>query len=117
MSPSKQFYIISCIAAFLGVLGSYLCNAYYHFDIVRYLWLAVTFWVFGAVIPSIALGLIFRTYRQLHLAPLVLIITSSVLYFGIGQRFAILAVGVGITFIIALLIPHAWAVITVRRGK
>ena len=117
MIQSKQSYLISCVASLIGLIVSYLCNTYYHLDSARYLWLACIFWLLGAVLPSIILGIIFKTYRKLTLAPLVVIVAISVLYFGNGQNFAVLAVGVGITFSIAVLIPHIWASISIRRGK
>ena len=117
MSPIKDLYILSGIAIFFGVLVSYLCNTYYYIDHVRYLWLACLFWVFAAVFPSICLGLVFKTYKQVHLAPLVVLIAISVLYFGNGQRFAIFSVGIGITFSIALLIPYMWGALIVWRRK
>lgn len=117
VSPKKDLYIFSGIAFTLGALASYLCNTYYSIDPVRYLWLACIFWVFAVTLPSICLGLAFKTYRQLYLVPLVLLVAISVLYFGNGQRFAIFSVGIGITFSIALLIPHLWGALTVWRRK
>ena len=117
MNPKKDLYIFSGIAVAFGVLVSYLCNTYYYIDPVRYLWLACIFWVFAALFPSICLGLVFKTYRQVHLAPLVVLIAISVSYFGNGQRFSIFSVGIGITLSIALLIPHIWGALTVWRRK
>lgn len=117
VTPRKDLYIYLGIAATFGALISYFCNTYYDIDPVRYLWLACIFWVFAAILPSICLGIVFKTYRQVHLAPLVVLIAISVLYFGNGQRFAIFSVGIGITFSLALLIPHVWGAMTVWWRK
>lgn len=117
MIPKKYLYIFVGISFTFGVLVSYLCNTYYYIDPVRYLWLACIFWAFASILPSVCLGIVFKTYRQIYLAPLVVLVAISVLYFGNGQRFAILSVVIGITFSIALLMPNLWGALTVWRRK
>lgn len=101
----RQWYA-GLLASFFSITISVIAVNFYKYDLIRYAWLFIAFWVCCVFVPRFFLELLMhRRFREIFFIPAVIVIFFSICY-QIGVKIMILGLFMGTAYTLALLLAN-----------